>query len=117
MVAFAQRQVTLTDFVFTFGGALLLVGAGLANALLFNLDLLRTRWLAWGLWLFVATGVIWMLVLIPIQIKQAKLAREFVATGTIPPEYWRLTRIWAIFGVLAIALLVVALGLMVYKPA
>jgi uncharacterized membrane protein len=32
IVAFAQHQVILTDYIFTFGGVLLVLATGLANA-------------------------------------------------------------------------------------
>jgi len=38
IVAFAQRQVTLTDFIFTLGGVLLVSSTGIGNAVLHNMD-------------------------------------------------------------------------------
>ena len=67
IVAFAQRQVTLTDYVFTLGGVLLVLGTGLGNAILHDMDYLSIKWLAWGYWLFMVSGVIWVTVRIPRQ--------------------------------------------------
>lgn len=117
VVAFAQRQVTLTDFVFTAGGGALLLLGGLGNALWYGMDYLHTPWMAWGLVLFSASGVIWVTVLIPVQIKQARLARTFAKGGLIPAEYRRLGRIWNGFGLLATVLPLAAVYLMVFKPA
>ena len=41
IIAFAQRQVTLTDYIFTGGGVVLILATGLGNAILHNMDLLR----------------------------------------------------------------------------
>jgi len=117
VVAFAQRQVTLTDFVFTAGGAALVLGTGVGNAVLHGMDYLSIRWLAWGYWLFVVSGVIWIAILIPVQIKQARMARLFADGGTIPNSYWRLGRVWIVFGILATILPLANLYWMVFKPA
>ena len=117
IVAFAQRQVTLTDFVFTALGAALLLGAGIANATLRGMDYLEIRWLAWGFWLFVASGVLWVAVLIPVQVKQAKLAKQFAHGGIIPHEYWTLGRVWIAVGLIATLLPLASVYWMVFKPA
>lgn len=116
IIAFAQRQVTLTDFVFTAGGAALLFASGLANAILHGMDYLQIKWLAWGYWLFIASGLIWAVILIPVQIKQAKLARQFADGAVVPVQYWRLGRIWIVFGLLATVLPLLNLYWMVFKP-
>jgi len=38
VIAFAQRQVTLTDYIFTGGGVVLILATGLGNAVLHNMD-------------------------------------------------------------------------------
>jgi len=116
IIAFAQRQVTLTDYVFTLGGVILIVATGIGNAVLHNMDYLSIRWLAWGYWLFILSGVIWVLVLIPVQIKQAKMAKQFSENGVIPDLYWRLGQIWLVFGILATILPLLNIYWMVFKP-
>ena len=117
IVAFAQRQVTLTDYVFTAGGVVLILATGIGNAVLHDIDYLRIRWLAWGFWLFVISGVIWVLILIPVQMKQARMARQFANGGIIPESYWRLGRIWNVFGAVATVLPLANIYWMVFKPA
>ena len=49
-------------------------------------------------------GVVWVLILIPTQIAQARLARAFAQGGTVPESYWRLGRRWAIWETIATVL-------------
>ena len=116
IVAFAQRQVTLTDWVFTLGGVVLVAVGGLGNATLHGLPM-RAHWLQWGLALFALSGAVWAVILIPLQTKLARMARAFATTDTIPPEYWRLERWWAVFGIVATFLPLAVIPLMVYKVA
>jgi catechol 2,3-dioxygenase-like lactoylglutathione lyase family enzyme len=43
IIAFAQRQVTLTDFVFTAGGVALILATGAGNAVLHNISTAGNR--------------------------------------------------------------------------
>jgi uncharacterized membrane protein len=115
IVASAQRLVTLTDFAFTASGAALLLGTGLAMAPAFG-GVPGTPWLSAGMTLFSASGVIWAVVLIPVQVTQARLARGFAGGGEIPERYWKLSRIWIVFGLLATVLPLANLYIMVFKP-
>lgn len=115
VVAFGQRLVTVTDLAFTAVGAVLVAVTGQLLAggreVIFN-----TPWLAWAYAFFIASGLLWLLVLVPIQLRQARLARGFRDGGEIPPEYWRLARRWAVVGSLATVLPFCNLFLMVVKP-
>ena len=95
-------------------------GAGFGNALIHQLDVWNTRWLSWGFRLFMISGIIWVTVLIPVQVRQAKMARQFADGGVIPPQYRTLGRIWLVFGLLATLIPfipLVNLYWMVFKPA
>ena len=118
VVAFAQRQVTLTDYVFTLGGVILVLGAGLANIRLAGLRYAANPWLEWGMGLFVASGVIWIALLVPLQARLGRLARGFADGHTpIPDEYWRLCRSWNLWGLLATLLPLSVVYFMVFKGA
>jgi len=116
VIAFAQRQVTLTDFIFTAGGSVLVLAGGLGNAMLHGMPILQIRWLTWGFWLFNISGLIWIFILIPIQIRQAKLAKAFENGGEIPLVYWQLGKQWYIWGTVATLLPLMNLYWMVLKP-
>ena len=119
VIAFAQRQVTLTDYVFTVGGVLLVIVGALGNAMptFGDFSFLHTYWMAWGFWLFIASGVIWAAILIPVQVIQARMARTFSRDTVIPDRYWRLSRQWIIWGTVATLLPLANLYWMVFKPA
>jgi uncharacterized membrane protein len=115
VVAYAQRLVTVTDIAFTATGATLIAVSGQTMA-----DRLGgvggSTWLTMGFALFIASGVIWVATLIPIQVMQSRLARGFATAGVIPPRYWRLAKLWYVLGGIAIALPMVNIYLMVAKP-
>ncbi|RIH90285.1 hypothetical protein Mterra_00594 [Calidithermus terrae] len=113
IVAYAQRLVTVTDFAFTALGVGLIIVTG---------ELMAGRWegaswVGWGRGLFVASGVIWLVALVPIQVAQARMARAFARQASIPAAYWRLAYWWGVFGVIATALPLLNLYFMVFKPA
>ena len=116
IIAFAQRQVILTDYIFTLGGAVILLVCGELMARLYFGDDGSTHWLMWARGLFVGSGVIWLAVLIPVQIKQARMVRHFKPGEPIPEEYWRLSRLWIVWGTVAVLLPLGNLYWMVFKP-
>jgi uncharacterized membrane protein len=98
VIAYAQHLVTVTDWVFTAGGVLLIVIGAYGMVATGGLDPFGTPWLLLGQALLLAPGVIWVVVLIPTQIAQARLARGFAAGGLIPEGHWRLNRRWLVWG-------------------
>jgi uncharacterized membrane protein len=81
IIAFAQRLVTVTDFVFTTGGVVFLVIGAYGMIAVAGLDPMHTTWLLWGQGLLIASGIIWVVALIPTQIAQVRLARGFAGGG------------------------------------
>ena len=116
IVAYAQRLVTVTDFIFTAGGVVLIMIGAYGMVWTGGLDPVHTTWLVWGQALFIASGLIWVAILIPIQIIQARMARGFAGGEAIPERYWRLGRQWAIWGTVATLLPLANLYFMVFKP-
>lgn len=116
VIRFAQRQVTLTDYIFTLPGALLIVVAGdlLAFALLDG-QLWELEWLNWGRGLFLVVGLLWLLLLIPIQIKQARILKQLPQDGEIPRQYWQLSLYWNLIGSLTIIFSLGVLYLMITR--
>lgn len=116
IIAFAQRQVTLTDFIFTAGGAAILAIAAYVNLSIYHMES-SAKWLMHGQIMFYLSGLIWVGILIPTQIKQAKMAQAFVPQAEIPDIYWKLCNRWYFWGALATVLPLINLYWMVFKPA
>lgn len=116
VIAYAQRLVTVTDIVFTGLGAGLVFITGLLMAQEFGEQFWRLAWLGWGIGLFALSGMLWCMVLIPVQLRQAALARDFASGGPIPGAYWRLSRVWNLVGFVATVLPFANLYLMVFRP-
>ena len=115
IVAFAQQLVTLTDWTLTASGIVLTIVGGYGMTWVAKMSLLRIPWLLWSQVLFLASGLIWLFILVPIQVKQARLARRFGDAGSVDAAYRRLSRRWIQWGVAATVPLIAALYLMVAK--
>jgi uncharacterized membrane protein len=87
IVAHAQRGVTVSDFIFTVIGIVLVMVGGYGAAIIKDIPLFSSFWLVSGQILFAISGMMWLGILIPIQIRQARLARSFAEGGEIPQRY------------------------------
>lgn len=116
IIAHAQRSVTLADWLWTLLGIALVMIGGYGAALVQGIGLFDTVWMVSGQALFLLSGLIWLGLIVPVQARQARAAREFAVTGTIPDSYWRLSRWWMILGVAATIPLIAAIWVMVAKP-
>jgi uncharacterized membrane protein len=116
IIAFAQKLVTYTDWSLTFWGVVLTMGGGYGLLWATGIGPFDAGWLVWSQALFVAAGLIWLGLLVPIQIRQARAAQLFADGGTIPDTYRRDSRRWINWGLISTVPLVAALWLMVAKP-
>ena len=113
VVQFSNRMVLITDLLFTLTGALGVVITGHLMAVRYGGDTAHP-WLTWSYALFGLSGLIWLLVLVPIQLKQRQMLRR---TTQITAEYLQLSRTWYIAGGLATVVPLPILYLMVNKVA
>lgn len=116
IIAFSQRQVTLTDFIFTLPGAFLIVATGDYITYFLMENSWSITWVAMGRMFMIVSGLIWVFILVPVQIKQAKLAKEFEYKQEIPESYWKLNQYWYRFGIVAVILPLSNIYWMVFKP-
>lgn len=116
IVAFGQRMVTGTDFGLTIPGIALTMIGGYGAMFEARYDFPGPGWLVWSQLCFVAAGFVWLGILIPIQVRQARMARTFHHSSAIPDAYRQLARRWLFWGLIATVPLVSALYLMIAKP-
>ena len=115
IIVFSQRLVTYTDIIFTATGVILIAITGIAMAEHYG-NYWNVNWIRWGLGLFIASGVIWMTVLIPIQVILYRLTNKLKNEINIPAKYWAYEIIWMVFGSIATLLPLMNLYWMVFKP-
>ena len=69
-------------------------------------------WISWSYMLFGASGLIWALVLVPIQLRQRMLLKRDQA---VTAEYVKLSRVWQISGAIATIVPLPIVYLMIVK--
>jgi uncharacterized membrane protein len=116
IIAFGQRLVTITDWSMTLGGIVLLLVGGFGATVVAGVHPFGQRWLIWGEALFGLSGAMWLGILVPTQIRQARMARDFASDGEVPQAYKRDARRWIIWGIIATIPLLVAVWVMTAKP-
>ena len=115
VVAFSQRLIVATDIVLPLGGVVLILIGGFGMVRVAGLDIASTSWLQHGLALFGISGLIWVLILIPIEYWKLRMANDFASGGEIPERFWRLNRWWIIWGIVATVLPLLNIYVMVAK--
>jgi uncharacterized membrane protein len=116
VIAHVARSVVIADTIFTATAVVLqpLSGAWLAHRLGWSLG---EDWIVLSLVLYVVAGVFWLPVVF-IQIRLRNLARAAATRDTaLPPQYFRLYRIWFAFGFPAFLSVIAIFWLMLEKPS
>jgi uncharacterized membrane protein len=116
IVVYAQQLVTLCDWIFTLSGIVMILAGGYGMVVIRGFNVFESEWLILGQLFFLVSGLIWLFVLVPIQVKQAGQARVSSLSGSIPAVYWRDGRLWLIWGIIATIPLVGAIYVMIAKP-
>jgi uncharacterized membrane protein len=117
LLAHTMDGIIRSDRWFTNPGALLVVVAGVAGALVRGLPLLGTDWILGAIVLFSVSGAVFALRVAPLQRQLLAMARA--GERGEPFEYARyhaLARRWEAWGALALATPLAAFVLMVLKP-
>ncbi len=117
VIAHAFEGITQSDRWFTMPGVTLLTIAGVAGAISGGFPILSTGWIFWGLVLLIISGLSFMFWVGPLQRKIAALARTGGAGQFDWPRYESLHRSWTIWGSVATLAPLIALVLMILKPA
>ncbi|MGP0585701.1 DUF2269 family protein [Paenibacillus timonensis] len=111
----AAKNVMIADYVFTIPGLALIVLSGGRMTGSLGYSLAGLNWLTFSLGLFAVTGLIWLLILIPMQRKMIRLSAEGIKSGTVTAEYHKASRNWAVYGTMATLLPLGILYLMITK--
>jgi uncharacterized membrane protein len=111
----ATRAVLWTDAVFTLGGAVMLSVSGHLQAGTWG-GVAAQGWILHAYAAFAGSGLLWLLVLLPLQWRQSRLLRGLPDDAPAPPAYRRLAHAWWAVGSLATLLPLGALTLMVLRP-
>ncbi len=113
VISFSNRLVLITDGLFTLTGALLVVYTGsLMSHRYDGAPAEAQAWISWSYMLFGASGLIWALVLVPIQLRQRLLLKRDQA---VTAEYVKLSRVWQISGAIATIVPLPIVYLMIIK--
>ena len=115
LIAHAQHGVTIADWIFTLAGIVLILVGGYGAAAVAGSSITTSTWLILGQLLFAVSGLVWICILIPIQIRQARAVRSLLPDDTLPLEYRYDSRRWLIWGIIATVPLVAAIYVMVAK--
>jgi len=113
----ALDGIIKADRWFTVPGVLLIVATGVSMALLAHVPMLSTLWIGASLALFGVSGLAFGLAVGPLQKKLLTNVRAGLSGNWDETQYNALSRSWGIWGIVATAAPVIALFLMVMKPA
>jgi uncharacterized membrane protein len=113
----AIAGIIRSDRWFTMPGVSLIIVTGLWMALGAHMPLIGTPWILWGIVLFGISGVCFGAFVGPLQRKLLANVRAGIAGQWDRAAYQRLSRGWEIWGGIATLTPLIALFLMVLKPA
>ena len=118
LIAHACAGLTRSDRFFTMPGVALIVIAGIVAAITGNFPILGTGWILWSIALLTISGLAFMLRIAPLQRRMHALAAAGTKEGRLDwPAYEVATRSWNVWGIIALIAPLVAVALMVLKPA
>ena len=115
-MALTSRAILLADYVFTGPGIAALLITGILLAGFSGWERFQELWLGLSLALLSLTALIWAGVLIPLQLRMARLSQEGLASGSLVPAYTITSRRWSVFGGIATLMPIIILFLMVLRP-
>jgi len=118
LIVHALAGIIHSDRLFTIPGVFGVILGGVGAAIAGHFPILSTGWILWGIVLFSASGIAFGAQVAPLQVRMLKLMQAGVASDTPDWEgYQTLSRTWAFWGAVALLLPLVALVVMVLKPA
>jgi len=117
IIAHTMKGILLGDRLFTIPAVIVLLIAGIATAEVGHLSILGTGWILWGIILFIISGIAFGPV-VRSQRQMLAVAQAALTSGVMNwDDYARYGRVWNIAGTIALILPLLAVAIMVTKPA
>lgn len=118
IIAHTLEGIIRSDRLFTIPGVGLIVLGGFGAAGVGRLPVLGTGWILWSIVLFSISGIAFMWQVAPLQRRMLEVMRAPAAGGDVDwTRYHALSRRWGSWGGVALVTPLVAMALMVFKPA
>jgi uncharacterized membrane protein len=118
LLAHTMDGIIRSDRIFTVPGVILIIVTGVAAAIYGQLPILRTGWIFWTLVLFLISGAIFMIWVVPLQRRLRAAAQAGAQSGSFDyAAYHALAVRWEVWGAAALLTPLAGLALMVLKPA
>jgi uncharacterized membrane protein len=118
LLAHTMDGIIRSDRIFTVPGVILIIVTGVAAAIYGQLPILRTGWIFWTLVLFLISGAIFMIWVVPLQRRLRAAAQAGVQSGSFDYSAYRALAVrWELWGAAALLTPLAGLALMVLKPA
>jgi uncharacterized membrane protein len=113
LISFTMKGIIASDRLFTIPGVIIITAGGFAAAIHNNIPLLRTGWIFWPIILFTFSGIMYSVMLAPMQKKIYRLTLDAGAFNW--SSYHSNLKKWEVAGFIAMLTPLVALVMMVLK--
>ena len=115
-IASTCRALLRADYMFTIPGIVVLWASGMLLVAFTGWQRFEQLWLGLSFVLLIVVTIIWLVALLPMQRRMARLTQESLSRGQLDQAYSRASRRWSMFGGIATLLVVIILFLMVLRP-
>src|SRR6266478_3496009 len=116
IIAHTHREIRRADRIFSHIGIILILITGFGLWHVDRIKVMQTKWLLWGLILFVISMIVWGAVIVPTEKRLTSLSDKSLTEGNVDPGIIRLSKKWYNTAAIFVALMGIILILMVYRP-
>lgn len=111
------KLVNTADKWLTTISVILILLSGVAASLMANIPIFGTGWILWSLIAFGVSGLLFVVRVLPLQVRMEKKAEEILSQESIPDDQlYRDLKSWKVWAGLASITAFLAIILMVFKP-
>jgi uncharacterized membrane protein len=116
IIAYTHREIRKANRIFSHIGIILILITGLGLWHIDRISVMEVKWLLWGLTLFIISIVLWGAVIVPTEKKLTLSSESSLIEGNLDPNLLKLSKKWYNGTTLLVAIIVITLILMIYKP-